>query len=74
MKTITISDEVYYKLLAIKGRKSFTEVIDELIKENVKKRAEMIISLSKKSPPEEYEEAIKLRKEGLRARFVENSF
>ncbi|AJB42357.1 MAG: hypothetical protein QXW42_09200 [Thermofilum sp.] len=37
----------------------------------MKKRAEMIISLSTKSPPEEYGEAIKLVKEGLRARHIE---
>jgi len=71
MKKITVSDKVYKKLLALKGEKTFTEIIDELIRENVKKRAEMIISLSTKSPPEEYEEAIKLVKEGLRARHIE---
>ncbi|MCC5998524.1 MAG: antitoxin VapB family protein [Thermofilum sp.] len=46
MKKITVSDKVYKKLLALKGEKTFTEIIDELIRENVKKRAEMIISLS----------------------------
>jgi predicted CopG family antitoxin len=71
MKKITVSDKVYKKLLALKGEKTFTEIIDEPIRENVKKRAEMIISLSTKSPPEEYEEAIKLVKEGLRARHIE---
>jgi hypothetical protein len=31
----------------------------------------MIISLSTKSPPEEYVEAVKLVKEGLRARHID---
>ena len=31
MKTITISDEVYRKLVSIKGDKTFSQVIDELI-------------------------------------------
>jgi predicted CopG family antitoxin len=73
MKTITISDEVYYKLVALKGRRSFTEVIDELIRANVKKRAEMIISLSSRSPPAELDEAVRLTREGFRARFIEAS-
>jgi predicted CopG family antitoxin len=30
-KTITISDEVYAKLLSIKGKRSFSEVIKDLI-------------------------------------------
>ncbi len=30
MKTITISDEVYEKLVRIKGKKSFSAIIDEL--------------------------------------------
>ncbi|MEM0040735.1 antitoxin VapB family protein [Thermofilum sp.] len=37
MKKITVSDKVYKKLLALKGEKTFTEIIDELIRENVKK-------------------------------------
>ncbi|WP_083809349.1 antitoxin VapB family protein [Archaeoglobus veneficus] len=43
MKTITISDDVYEKLARIKGKKSFSAVIDELIKKNVEKRIEMLI-------------------------------
>jgi len=35
MKTITISDDVYEKLVRIKGKKSFSAIIDELIKRNV---------------------------------------
>jgi len=47
MKKITVSDEVYRKLVALKGGRSFSEVIDELIRANVRKRAEMIIAISK---------------------------
>ncbi len=43
MKTITISDEVYEKLVRIKGKKSFSAIIDELIKKNVEKRIDMLI-------------------------------
>jgi len=32
-KTITISDDVYYELLRIKGNKSFSEVLRELLRE-----------------------------------------
>lgn len=37
MKTITISDDVYEKLVRIKGNKSFSAIIDKLIKRNVEK-------------------------------------
>ncbi len=37
MKKITVSDKVYKKLSALKGEKTFTEIIDELIRENVPK-------------------------------------
>ncbi len=37
VKTITISDDVYEELLKIKGNKSFSEVIRELLRENNKK-------------------------------------
>ncbi len=49
MKTITISDEVYEKLVRIKGKKSFSAIIDELIKRNVEKRIEMLINSAEKS-------------------------
>lgn len=71
MKTITISDEVYYKLAALKGDRSFTEVIDELIQSNVKARVEMIIALSRRGAPEELEAAVKLAREGFKARLLE---
>ena len=38
MKTIMIRDDVYKKLVEIKGDKSFSEVIEELIEESVSLR------------------------------------
>jgi predicted CopG family antitoxin len=72
MKTITISDEVYRKLVALKGGRSFSEVVDELIRANVRKRAEMIMAASKGGASPELEEAVRLVKEGFRARPVED--
>ena len=46
MKTITISDEVYWKLVSIKGNKSFSEIIDELIRRNMEIRVKKIIELA----------------------------
>ncbi|QXJ35176.1 antitoxin VapB family protein [Saccharolobus shibatae] len=42
MKTIMIRDDVYKKLLEIKGDKSFSEVIEELIKESLSVRRKKI--------------------------------
>ncbi|MCH4816195.1 MAG: antitoxin VapB family protein [Saccharolobus sp.] len=42
MKTIIIRDDVYKKLLEIKGDKSFSEVIEELIKESLSVRRKKI--------------------------------
>lgn len=47
MKTITIKDDVYNMLVAIKKEKSFSEIIRELIKKDVKKRGEIIIEICK---------------------------
>jgi predicted CopG family antitoxin len=72
MKTITISDEVYRKLVALKGGKSFSEVIDELIRANVRRRAEMIIAASEGGVLPELEEAVRLVRGEFRARSVED--
>jgi predicted CopG family antitoxin len=72
MKKITVSGEVYRKLVALKGGRSFSEVIDELRRANVRKRAEMIIAISKGGVSPELEEAVRLVKEGFRARPVED--
>lgn len=58
MKTITISDEVYEKLVRIKGKKSFSAVIDKLIKRNVEKRVEMLIKSAERSGYEDELERI----------------
>ncbi|RLI84669.1 MAG: hypothetical protein DRO98_08355 [Archaeoglobales archaeon] len=58
MKTITISDEVYEKLVRIKGKRSFSSVIDELIKKNVEKRIEKLIEAAEKTGYEEELEGI----------------
>ena len=71
MKKITVSDEVYRKLAALKGGRSFSEVIDELIRANVRKRAEMIIAISKGGVSPELEEAVRLVRREFRARLVE---
>ncbi|WP_218265868.1 antitoxin VapB family protein [Saccharolobus shibatae] len=42
MKTIMIRDDVYKKLFEIKGDKSFSEVIEELIKESLSVRRKKI--------------------------------
>jgi len=49
MKTITVSDDVYEKLVRLKGNKSFSAIIDELIMKNVEKRIEMLIKSAEKT-------------------------
>ena len=50
MKTITVSDEVYRKLVALKraGGRSFSQVIDELIRSRVDLRVERLIEESRR--------------------------
>ena len=70
MKTITISDEVYEKLVRIKGKKSFSAIIDELIKRNVEKRIDMLIkSAEKTGHEEESERTSKEIRKSFRVRF-----
>jgi len=70
MKTITISDEVYEKLVRIKGKKSFSAIIDELIKRNVEKRIDMLIKSAEKTGYEEELERIsKEIRRSFRVRF-----
>ena len=45
MKTITISDEVYAKLERLKGGRSFSELIDQLITANTSRRIEKLLEL-----------------------------
>ena len=49
MKTITISDEIYEKLLQIKGNRTFTQVIDDLLSKDVEKRIDLLIDAAKKT-------------------------
>jgi len=70
MKTITISDEVYEKLVRIKGKKSFSAIIDELIKRNVEKRIDMLIKSAEKTGYEdELEKISKEIRKSFRVRF-----
>ncbi len=71
MKTITISDEVYRKLVALKKGRSFSEVIDDLIKANVSHRIEAIIRLSEAGLDEDLEKVVETIREGFRARLNE---
>lgn len=75
MKTITISDEVYEKLEKIKGKRSFSEVINYLITSNVSLRIEKVLSLSNYSTGREDEmlEVIKRIKAEFKARTYETS-
>jgi len=66
MKTITISDEIYEKLLRIKEKKSFSAVIDELIKRNVEKRVEMLIKSAERTG---YEDELERTSEEIRKSF-----
>lgn len=69
MKTITISDDVYEKLLRIKGKKSFSAIIDELIRRNVEKRIDMLIKSEKTGYEDELEEISEKIRKSFRVRF-----
>ena len=58
MKTSTLSDEIYEKLIRIKRNRSFSQLIDYLIIQNVDKRIEFLISAAKKTGYEEELEEI----------------
>jgi predicted CopG family antitoxin len=66
MKTIMIRDEVYKKLVEIKGDKSFSDVIEELIEESLslrKKRLERYFGILSKEDAEELMMEIKEMRE-----------
>lgn len=71
MKTITISDEVYRKLVAIKGDKTFSQVIDELIRRDVGRRAERIIEVCSRRAEgvEELEEIVRAIRDSFKVRY-----
>lgn len=69
MKTITISNEIYNKLVTLKGNRTFNEVIDELIRKNVNKRIDMLVkSLDTTGFEEELEEIYNSIKSNFRVR------
>jgi len=62
MKTIMIRDDVYRKLNEIKGNKSFSDIIEELIEESLslrKKKLEKYFGILSKEEAEELEREIK---------------
>jgi len=71
MKTITITDEVYRKLVAIKGDRTFSQVIDELIARDVERRVEKILELAaaRREGVEELEEVVRAVRSSFRVRY-----
>jgi len=62
MKTITVRDDVYRKLNEIKGNKSFSDIIEELIKESLslrKKKLKKYFGILSKQEAKELEGEIK---------------
>lgn len=69
MKTITISDDVYEKLVKLKKNRSFSDIIDDLIRGCVSKRIDMLIESAKPTGREdELEEVVRSVREGLKIR------
>ncbi len=74
MKTITISDEVYEKLERLKGRRSFSELLDYLIKANVDLRIDRLLELSGGRGREvELEKIVESIRKGFRVRLFETN-
>jgi predicted CopG family antitoxin len=62
MKTIMIRDDVYKKLVEIKGNRSFSDVIEELIEESLslrRKKLEKYFGIISKDEAEELMREIK---------------
>ena len=62
MKTILIRDDVYKKLNEIKGNKSFSDIIEELIEESLslrKKKLEKYFGILNEEEAKELEREIK---------------
>jgi len=61
MKTIIIRDDVYNKLARIKGNKSFSDIIEELIEESIslqRKKIEKYFGILKEKEAEELKKEI----------------
>jgi predicted CopG family antitoxin len=67
MKTITISDETYRKLGAVKNGRSFSETIDSLISKNVALRIDNLLEIVPKHSTGREDELAKVV-EGIRKR------
>ncbi len=52
-KTITIADDVYYELVKMKGKKSFSELLRELIGKKKKGNLEVLMIAFGTRTPEE---------------------
>ena len=68
MKTITIRDDTYRRLASLKGGKSFSDAIDELIRKDVSRRIEMVINLSEEYGSSELEAIVAEIRRNFRAR------
>jgi len=55
-KTITIADDVYYELVRMKGNKSFSELLRELIGKKKKGNLDVLMIAFGTRTPEEIEE------------------
>ena len=66
MKTIMVRDDVYRKLVEIKGDKSFSEVIEELIEESVSLRKKKLERYFGILSEEEAKEVLKAIEESRR--------
>ncbi|MDK2915383.1 MAG: hypothetical protein PWQ79_2298 [Thermococcaceae archaeon] len=62
-KTITIADDVYYELVKMKGKKSFSELLRELIGKKKKGNLDVLMIAFGTRTPEEVEELKKELKE-----------
>ena len=76
MKTIMIRDDVYRKLVEIKGDKSFSEIIEELIEESLtlrRRKLEKYFGILNEEEAEEImkeiEEARKITDESINRKF-----
>lgn len=62
-KTITIADDVYYELVKMKGKKSFSELLRELIGKKKKGNLDILMIAFGTRTPEEVEQLKKELKE-----------
>ncbi len=68
MKTITVRDDTYRRLLSLKGKRSFSDVIDELIRRDIERRVGKIIEVCSAPPSPELEDIVRRVRENFRAR------